>query len=150
MNSIKKAALLLLLIPSFAQAMMATVVRSIPVYENRGHTETRCVQETVTRTETNPFGLLIGVAVGAAAGGSFHGGLGQETNAVLGGLVGGAWGHQIANGPNRVERCYPETRYEARLLGYDVHLRIDGREFIQRLPYNPEYGSQIPVQITVR
>lgn len=105
------------------------------------------------------LGTLIGAAIGNSLGHSHHKS-NRNIKTVAGGLIGASIGADIGrrhSGPQgtRVEyrdeeRCEVsyDTRYEERVVGYDVSYRYRGETYRTRMDYDP--GKKIQVNVKVR
>jgi len=150
-ESMKKALLAFLIVPSMAFAMQARVVSSTPVYNSYSYTDNICSTH-YEEQQGNGLGTLIGAAIGYSIGKNLPtGGIGSNTtNAVIGGIAGGMTGHAIASAPKKVTTCTPQIKTESRIVGYEVRYRLDsGQEIIRRMDHDPGIGSVRPVSITI-
>ena len=116
-------------------AELGTVLSFTPVTAQVGVPQTQCVDEEQT-VQARPSRL----------------------GAVAGALIGGAIGHNAAGGPGRgaataptqtttVRQCQNVTRYETRVVGYDVVYDYAGVRYQSRLAQDP--GPRIAFHVGV-
>jgi len=148
----------------------AKVVQVEPITQTISHRipQESCWQEQV-RYETPAYDrpqsatpVLIGGIIGAAIGNSLghsHHKSNRNIKTLAGGLLGASIGNDIGRrhtgGATRVEyrneeRCEVsyDTRYEERVVGYDVTYRYHGETYRTRMDYDP--GKKIRVNVNVR
>jgi uncharacterized protein YcfJ len=129
-------------LPLTAFGSNAVVVKSTPVYENFRSTEEVCRMETVKNNSAGVIGTVVGAALGLAIANqlpvvsSAH----ETITRITMGVGGGALGHKLTK-EQEIERCYPETVIRSNLIGYDVVFQVNGRNYTQRMNYDPGVGS---------
>ena len=136
------------------------VINARPIYQSVAievpqescHTET-VAHETRRRGGDNFASTLVGGLVGGAIGHELGNGRGGAT--AVGGLIGAAIGNDVSRGSRVVsyrdrEVCGTRyrTEYENRIIGYDVSYRYLGRIYQTRTDRHP--GDRIPVAVNVR
>lgn len=134
------------------------ITRSVEVKEPREE----CWYETVRQREqvrggNDRAGLVVGGIVGGILGNQVGGGNGRKVATVAGTLLGAGVGQEMARrGDDRVRhrshrerRCKTvyETHYEEREVGYRVHYRYHGGEYVTRMDRHP--GRRIRVRVDV-
>ena len=137
-------------------ASMGTVVEVTPVIEAVPVVERVCVDEpVVVGRRSSGGGALFGAIVGGVVGNAIGAGSGRAAATGLGIVAGAALGdHAEANSAPPVttigQRCGHATRYEERVVGYDVVYEFDGSHRTARMPRDPGGpGTQIPVEVQV-
>jgi uncharacterized protein YcfJ len=96
-------------------------------------------------------GTAVGGLVGGLLGSAVGGGNGK-TAAILAGAAGGAYGgNQVQKNMQEKDvvtatekRCTTVTEASEKLVGYDVSYRMEGKQGMVRMSFNP--GSRIPVK----
>lgn len=119
-----------------------------------------CWYETVRYREphrgNDTAGLVIGGIVGGLLGNQVGGGDGRRVATVAGTILGAGVGREIADrdhhrygGSRRVRRCetVEETHYETRTIGYRVHYRYHGEDYVTRMDHDP--GRRLRVRLDV-
>ncbi|MDZ7809513.1 MAG: glycine zipper 2TM domain-containing protein [Arhodomonas sp.] len=132
------------------------ITRTVEINEPREE----CWYETVRyrdRSDGNgTAGLVLGGIAGGVLGNQVGGGNGRKVATVAGTILGAGVGQEFARrgrdrGPEyrRERRCETvhETRYEQRNIGYDVHYRYHGSEYVTRMDRHP--GDRIRVRVDV-
>lgn len=138
------------------QANYAEVVSVKPVMKSVSVPREECRDQLVT--VTNPtkdpkqiVGTVAGAVIGGVIGSKVGGGDGKKL-ATVGGAVGGGYaGNKIQEGMQE-RNTHQESRQTCRTVrdshqepnGYDVTYRLDGREQLVRLDYDP--GKRIPIE----
>ncbi|WP_210397335.1 glycine zipper 2TM domain-containing protein [Motiliproteus sediminis] len=104
------------------------------------------------------LGTIIGAAIGNSLGNSHHK-TNRNIKTVAGGLIGASIGNDIGRRHSQQgtrveyrneERCEVsyDTRYEERIVGYDVTYRFQGETYHTRMDYDP--GNKLKVKVNVR
>ena len=128
----------------------ARVLSATPIVQQMEVPQQMCDNQTVyTGQQTTGGGAVLGAVAGGAVGNAIGGGSGRAAATALG-LIGGALlGNQIeGNGKpqyQNVQRCYTQTYYENRTVGYTVVYEYAGRQYTTQTPNDP--GRTIEVQI---
>ena len=128
----------------------ARVLSATPIVQQVAVPQQVCDNQTVyTGQQTTGGGAVLGAVAGGAVGNAIGGGSGRAAATALG-LIGGALlGNQIeGNGRptyQNVQRCYTQTFYENRTVGYTVVYEYAGRQYTTQTPNDP--GRTIAVQI---
>ena len=137
----------LTLLPSLAQAgvMTVPVTRVVPQYVEVAVTRQVCTTETVIPSEGNPvLGAVIGGVIGSQVAGKGN----KTAGAGVGAIAGAVIGDNVGKQPQQQQRCVPETRYEQQPQGYRVYFKIGDTEMSQHMNVNP--GQFVTVTITAR
>ena len=120
-----------------------------------------CWEERVTqrneRRGRSGAGTVLGGLIGGAVGSRFGGGDGKVAAAVAGSVIGAAIGNRYESRREREPEYYTTTetrceviddRYtEERTIGYRVHYRYHGEEYVTRMDRDP--GDRIRVRVSV-
>jgi uncharacterized protein YcfJ len=134
----------------------AEVVSAIPAFDNQQTARQECNDEAVTqqvpiKDEKRIAGSAIGAVIGGVLGNQVGGGDGKKL-ATVGGAAGGAYaGNKIQEGMQE-RNTYQESRRVCETVrdsrqqqdGFDVTYRLNGREQVVHMDYNP--GNRIPVE----
>jgi len=129
------------------------VVSSTPVMQSVPVPQRVCNdQEVVYQQQPSGAGALFGAIAGAALGNAIGGGGGRVAATGIGLVAGSAIGNQVeANGlpptTSTVQRCRTVTRYENRLVGYDVVYDYQGVRRSVRMSQDP--GQSIALEVNV-
>jgi uncharacterized protein YcfJ len=132
---------------------LGTVLSSTPVTAQVGVPQTQCVDEEQT-SQARPSGLgavagaVIGGAIGHSAGSGSSRGAATGVGAVAGAVIGGAMeSNAMPTQTTTVRQCQNVTRYETRVVGYDVVYEYAGVRYQSRMPQDP--GPRIPLNVSV-
>ena len=140
----------------------APVVASVPVYDTLNEPRQECWTETTgyeTQTYRNPnspgsaiLGAIAGGLIGSTVGKGDGRVAAAAVGAATGAVVGDRWnsrGVYTESRPTQVERCTTHDNYRQVVIGYDVHYRFNGREFMTRLPYDPGEFLKLNVSYSI-
>jgi uncharacterized protein YcfJ len=133
-----------------------TVVSSTPVYTQVPASDRVCTDEVVTTApRTTGAGALAGALIGGVVGNQVGHGAGRAAATGLGLVLGTAVGNQAeanAAGPqtSTVQHCQNVSRYEDRIVGYDVVYDYAGTRRSARMAQDPGApGTRIAVDVNV-
>lgn len=133
--------------------VQARVLSSTPVLAQVSVPQEVCYDELQSReARTSGAGALLGAVAGAAVGNAVGKGSGRAVATGVG-LIGGAILGNHIEGRGRpaethtVRTCEQETRYENKVVGYNVTYEVNGQRYSTRTPHEP--GTTIAVQMTV-
>jgi uncharacterized protein YcfJ len=139
-----------------AAAEYGTVVSSTPVYAQVPASDRVCTDDVVTTApRTTGAGAVAGAIFGGVIGNQFGHGAGRAAATGLGVVLGSAIGNQAeANGTppqtSTVQRCQNVSRYEDRVVGYDVVYEYAGMQRTARMAQDPGGpGSRIAVDVNI-
>jgi len=134
-------------------AEFGTVVSSTPVTAQVGVPQTQCV-DVEQSVQARPSGLgavagaVIGGAIGHNAGSGPGRGAATGVGAVAGAVIGGALeANAQPTQTTTVQQCRNVTRYETRVVGYDVVYEYAGVRYQSRLAQDP--GPRIALHVSV-
>jgi len=140
----------------FKEPTHADVLNAQPITKKVKIPRKECRQETVThqravKDDNRIAGKAIGAVLGGALGNQVGGGNGKKVATVAGAVAGGYAGDRVQNNMQKndtyttVEQVC-RTEYDTRedITGYDVTYRLDGKESVVRMSYDP--GNKIPLQ----
>ena len=120
----------------------AKVTQSIPIYQSITFPETKCVASEKPRDNTREIG--IGSLIGAAIGAKY-----DTATAVAGLLVGGFIADMTTQNLKDYRNCYSVDKIHREVIGYDVRYVYRGKEYIQRLDYDPGVGTSLEVRTII-
>jgi len=133
-----------------------TVVSSTPVLGQSAVPERNCYDEQVTvAPRPSGGGAVVGALIGGVVGNSVGAGMGRAAATAVGAVAGAAIGSQAeANAAvpatTTVQRCRSATRYEDRIIGYDVVYDFNGNRRTARLAQDPGGpGTRIALEVNV-
>jgi uncharacterized protein YcfJ len=142
--------------PHYDYAKVISVVPVTHIIET-SRPERECWQEEVVheaRGGSDLGGMVLGGVVGGVIGNRFGGGDGRKIETVAGTIAGASIGQEMTRGPSHSystyeDRCrtYRTRHTEERIIGYDVHYRYNGQEYVTRTDRDP--GQRIKVRVTV-
>ncbi len=129
------------------------VVSSVPVRAQVPVPQTMCTDEQqLVQTPTSGAGALLGALIGGAVGNSMGAGMGRAAATGIGVVAGAAIGNNVETNGRPVSsvpvrRCQTGTRYESRVVGYDVTYEYRGEHYTTRLNRDP--GRRIALDVNV-
>jgi uncharacterized protein YcfJ len=119
-----------------------TITQSVPVYRSFNLPETKCYPTERLRDNSREIG--IGSLIGAAVGAKY-----DAATAVAGLLLGGLAADALTQNTKDYRNCHSVDKIHRELIGYDVRYVYRGREYIQRLDYDPGVGTRMEVQTSI-
>jgi uncharacterized protein YcfJ len=137
--------------PAFAEVLaVKDVTETVRTPRQECH-DVQVQHQAPVKDENRIAGKVIGGVAGAALGSMVGSGRGN-TVAMVAGAAGGAYaGNQVQKNQQQKDivttteaRCKTVHDSSERHLGYDVTYRLEGKEDVIRLDYDP--GKQIPVK----
>ncbi len=134
-------------------AEYGTVVSATPITAQVPVPQNQCVDEQqLVQQRPTGGGALVGALIGGALGNSMGAGFGRAAATGLGVVAGAAVGDNIEAANNSpvattVRRCNTVTRYENRVIGYDVAYDYNGQRYTTRTAQAP--GERIALSVTV-
>jgi uncharacterized protein YcfJ len=134
-------------------AEYGTVVSATPITAQVPVPQSQCVDEQqLVQQRPSGGGALVGALIGGALGNSMGAGFGRAAATGLGAVAGATVGDHIeaANNPpavTTVRRCNTLTRYENRVIGYEVAYDYNGQRYLTRTAQAP--GESIALTVTV-
>lgn len=137
--------------PVFAEVVSAKAVKET-IKTPREECEDVEVQKKVpVKDEHRIAGTAIGAVAGGLLGSTIGGGSGKKVATVAGAAAGGYAGNQVQKNMQEKDtvteverRCKTVYDTSEKHHGYDVTYRLDGKQDVVRMSFNP--GSQIPVK----
>ena len=137
--------------PKFAEVLaVKDVTETVKTPRQECH-DVQVSHQAPVKDENRIAGKVIGGVAGAALGSMVGNGRGN-TVAMVAGAAGGAYaGNAVQKNQQQKDtvtsteaRCKTVYDHAERLLGYDVSYRLNGKDDVVRLDYDP--GKQIPVK----
>jgi uncharacterized protein YcfJ len=110
------------------------------------------VQKQAPVKDTNRVtGTVVGGVAGGLLGSTIGGGTGRTVATVAGAAAGAYAGNQVQKNMQQKDvvttmetRCRTVNETSQKLIGYDVTYRLEGKESVVRMSFDP--GSRIPVK----
>lgn len=134
-------------------AEYGTVIHRTAVYGQVAVPDSQCVSQPVAvQQPTTGGGALVGALVGGGLGNAVGGGAGRAAATAMGALAGAVVGNNVEAGSTppavaNMQQCQTVTRYENRLVGYDVVYEYNGQRYSARVQSDP--GDRIALQVDV-
>jgi uncharacterized protein YcfJ len=138
--------------PAAFAADYATVISSTPVTASVPVRQQMCSDsQQIVQPAPSGAGAVIGAIAGGVLGNSVGGGFGRAAATGIGAVAGSVIGNQIeADGQPAtavpVRRCQTATRYENRVVGYDVMYEYAGQRYSTRMARDPGQRFAVSVQ----
>ena len=132
-------------------AEFASVVSSTPVTASVPVARQVCSDgQQLVQQRPSGAGAIIGAIAGGVIGHNLGNGFGRAAATGIGAVTGAVIGDQVeaANTPVTevpVRRCQTVTRYESRVVGYDVMYDYAGQRYSTRMARDP--GTQLAVNV---
>lgn len=108
-------------------------------------------RQAPVKDENRVAGTVLGGVAGGLLGSTIGGGRGKTVATVAGAAAGGYAGNQVQKDMQHKDtvtsterRCKTVTEKTQKRVGYDVTYRLDGKENVVRLAYDP--GQRIPLK----
>lgn len=129
---------------------MGRVLSATPVTQQVAVPQQLCSNETVYSNPrpSSGAGAIIGAIAGGVLGHTVGGGTGQALATGVGAIGGAMVGDHLESGqsgPQNVQRCTTQMRYDNQVVGYDVVYEYAGRRYSVRTQADP--GQWIPVTV---
>ena len=134
-------------------AEYGTIISKTPAYAQVAVPGSQCANQPVAvQQPTTGGGALVGALVGGGLGNAVGGGAGRAAATAVGVLAGAVVGNNVeaSTAPPavaNVQQCWTATRYENRMVGYDVVYEYNGQRYSARVPNDP--GDRIALQVNV-
>ena len=138
-------AVILLPTTVWAGVLTVPVTRVEPQYREVAITRQICTTETVTPKEGNP---VLGAVIGGVIGSQVAKGGDRTLGAGVGAIAGAVIGDNVGKQPQQQMRCTPETVYEQQPNGFRVYFKVGDTEMSQHMNADP--GRWVTVTITAR
>ena len=137
--------------PVFAEVVAAKEVKET-VKTPREECEDVAVQHKAPiKDEHRIAGTVVGAVAGGLLGSAIGGGTGKKVATVAGAAAGGYAGNQVQKNLQEKDvettterRCKTVYDTSVKHLGYDVTYRLDGKQDVVRMAFDP--GQRIPVK----
>jgi len=132
-------------------AEYATVISATPVTNSVAVPRQDCVDgERIVQQQPTGAGAVVGAIVGGVIGNQFGSGAGRAAATGLGIVAGSALGNQAEVNGNAatavpVRNCRTVSRYENRVVGYDVVYEYNGQRYTTRTASDP--GPRIAIDV---
>lgn len=137
--------------PEFAEVIAvkeATQTVSTPREECH---DVQVQKQAPVKDENRVAGTVLGGVAGGLLGSTIGGGRGKTVATVAGAAAGGYAGNKVQENMQHKDtvasterRCKTVTEKTKKRIGYDVTYRLDGKEDVVRLAYDP--GQRIPLK----
>jgi uncharacterized protein YcfJ len=137
--------------PKFADVVHVKEVTQTVTTPREECREVQVQKKAPVKDEHRVAGTVLGGVAGGLVGNQIGGGRGK-TLATVAGAAGGAYaGNQIQKGMQERDvvtatetRCTTVNQTSKKLVGYDVTVRVDGKDRVVRTSFKP--GAQLPVR----
>jgi len=137
--------------PAFAD-VLAVKEATETITTPRQECEQVQVQKQAPVKDTNRVtGTVVGGVAGGLLGSTIGGGTGRTVATVAGAAAGAYAGNQVQKNMQQKDvvtttetRCRTVNETSQKLIGYDVTYRLEGKESVVRMSFDP--GSRIPVK----
>ena len=132
-------------------AEYATVISATPVTNSMAVPRQDCVDgERIVQQQPTGAGAVVGAIVGGVIGNQFGSGAGRAAATGLGIVAGSALGNQAEVNGNAatavpVRNCRTVSRYENRVVGYDVVYEYNGQRYTTRTASDP--GPRLAIDV---
>jgi uncharacterized protein YcfJ len=152
-SAIVLATLTILACPSAFAVQYGRVVSSVAVTQQVAVPQQQCFDEQqLVQPRNSGVGAVLGAVIGGALGNTIGHGSGRAAATGVGVVAGAALGDQTEANSHpptaaTVRRCQTVTRYENRVVGYDVQYDYNGQRYSTRMPQSP--GEHIALDVTV-
>lgn len=137
--------------PKFAEVLAAKEVTETVRTPREECEEVAVRKRAPVKDEHRIVGTAIGVVAGGLLGSTIGAGTGRTIATVAGAAAGGYAGNKVQQGMQNGDtvtqpqkRCKTVFDASTKSLGYDVSYRLDGKEGLVRMSFNP--GERIPLR----
>lgn len=137
--------------PVFAEVVAAKEIKETIRTPREECADVAVQRQAPVKDQNRIAGTAIGAVAGGLLGSTIGGGTGKKVATVAGAAAGGYAGNQVQKNMQEKDvvttterRCKTVNDTSVRHLGYDVTYRLDGKQDVVRMAYNP--GDRIPVK----
>ncbi|MCP5269420.1 MAG: glycine zipper 2TM domain-containing protein [Zoogloeaceae bacterium] len=137
--------------PKFAEVLAAKEITETVKTPREDCQEVEVKKQAPVKDEHRIAGTAIGAVAGGLLGSTIGRGSGKTVATVAGAAAGGYAGNKVQQNMQEKDtvtttetRCKTVYDTSKKSLGYDVSYRLDGKEGLVRMAFNP--GTQIPVK----
>lgn len=137
--------------PKFAEVLSAKEITETIKTPREECQDIEVKKQAPVKDEHRIAGTAIGAIAGGLLGSTIGGGSGKTVATVAGAAAGGYAGNKVQKNMQENDsvsttesRCKTVYDTSTKHLGYDVTYRLDGKEGLVRMAFNP--GAQIPVK----
>jgi uncharacterized protein YcfJ len=137
--------------PRFADVIAVKEATEVIVTPREDCQQVQVQKQAPVQDPNRVAGTVIGGVAGGLLGSTVGGGTGKTVATVAGAAAGAYAGNQVQKNMQKKDvvtttetRCRTVNETSKKHLGYDVTYRLDGKEDVVRMAFNP--GKQIPVK----
>lgn len=137
--------------PAYAEVVSAREIKETVRTPREECADVAIQRQAPVKDEHRIAGTAIGAVAGGLLGSAIGGGTGKKVATVAGAAAGGYAGNQVQKTMQEKDvvtaterRCKTVYDSAVKRLGYDVTYRLDGKQDVVRMAYNP--GERIPVK----
>lgn len=137
--------------PKFAEVLAVEEVKESIKTPHEECADVQVSRQAPVKDKNRIAGTVVGGVLGGLLGNQVGAGRGNTVATVAGAAAGGYAGNKVQqnmqkkNTVTRTEkRCKTVNTTSTKIIGYDVTYRLDGKQDIARMAFNP--GKQIPVK----
>jgi uncharacterized protein YcfJ len=137
--------------PKFADVVAVKEVTTTVVTPRQECQDVQVQKQAPVKDEHRIAGSVIGGVAGGVLGNQVGGGSGRTAATVVGAAAGAYAGNRVQKNMQQKDvvtaterQCKTVNETSKKLVGYDVTYRLQGKEDVVRMAFNP--GKQIPVK----
>jgi uncharacterized protein YcfJ len=137
--------------PSFAEVVAVKEVKETVVTPREECRDVTVQKQAPVKDSNRIAGTAIGGVAGGLLGNQIGGGTGRTVATVAGAAAGAYAGNQVQKNMQQKDvvttterQCKTVSEKSERSIGYDVTYRLDGKDGVVRMAFNP--GAKIPVK----
>ena len=137
--------------PSFAEVLAVKDVTETIKTPRQECQDVQVQKQAPVKDSNRVAGTVVGGVAGGLLGSTVGGGRGKTVATVAGAAAGAYAGNQVQKSMQEKDvvtatetRCKTVNETSKRVIGYDVTYRLDGKENVVHMSFNP--GRQIPVK----
>lgn len=137
--------------PTFADVLAVKEATETIVTPREECEDVQVQKQAPVKDKNRVAGSVVGGVAGGLLGSTIGGGRGKTVATVAGAAAGAYAGNKVQKNMQQKDvvttterRCKTVNETSQKLIGYDVTYRLDGKEDVVRMSFNP--GSRIPVK----
>jgi uncharacterized protein YcfJ len=137
--------------PTFAEVVAVKEAKETITTPQEKCEQVQVQKQAPIKDEHRATGTIVGGVAGGLLGSTIGGGKGKTVATVAGAAAGAFGGNQVQKNMQEKDvvtsteaRCKTVNVRSEKLVGYDVTYRLEGKEGLVRMSFNP--GKQIPVR----
>lgn len=137
--------------PNFAEVLAVKEVKESVKTPHEECADVQVSKQAPVKDENRIAGTVVGGVLGGLLGNQIGAGRGNTVATVAGAAAGGYAGNKVQQNMQKKDtvttterRCKKVNTISTKIIGYDVTYRLDGKQDVVRMAFNP--GKQIPVE----